>query len=481
MLTKPDSETPRPETGPAVANGEAGGPVIWGLDVPGLHDRHWASRRIAVVRIGGAAPAPREAELYLLLDHDALVVMSLDRVIDRMRWSHAEVVRVRVADASTSEYRERVVSDENDRFIRIERLYRGLGGPAFRAWLTKERSIAEAWRTAPGRREAVQMLRSRRKRDRILSASVEGSYYTTTDREERHAFLRRLLERWDDPGVVIDGIYQFSNGVWLSEAAKIEEGTRVVPPLWIGDGARLASDHVYVGPGVVSDDAAGQRRAAPIDWSRVELPRWKLQSSTRLSPTRRAGKRLFDICFSLAVLVGTCWIYPIAAAAILIEDGWPIFFAHRRQTLGGRDFPCYKFRTMRRDAEAMKAELAKMNQADGPQFFIREDPRLLRAGKIMRKIQIDELPQFWNVLLGHMSVVGPRPSPDKENQYCPAWRESRLSVRPGITGLWQVKRTREPQTDFQEWIRYDLEYVQHQSWRMDIWIICQTVLRIFGR
>ncbi|MFG0257714.1 MAG: sugar transferase, partial [Phycisphaerales bacterium JB043] len=87
---------------------------------------------------------------------------------------------------------------------------------------------------------------------------------------------------------------------------------------------------------------------------------------------------------------------------------------------------------------------------------------------------------FWNVLLGHMSVVGPRPSPDKENQYCPAWREARLSVRPGVTGLWQVRRTREPETDFQEWIQYDLEYVQHQSWKLDLWIIIQTVRHIIG-
>ncbi len=78
-----------------------------------------------------------------------------------------------------------------------------------------------------------------------------------------------------------------------------------------------------------------------------------------------------------------------------------------------------------------------------------------------------------------MSVVGPRPSPDKENQYCPAWREARLSVRPGVTGLWQVRRTRAPETDFQEWIRYDLEYVTHESWRLDVWIILQTIRKIF--
>jgi lipopolysaccharide/colanic/teichoic acid biosynthesis glycosyltransferase len=189
----------------------------------------------------------------------------------------------------------------------------------------------------------------------------------------------------------------------------------------------------------------------------------------------RAFKRLFDICFSAAVLLCTLPLYPLIMLAIYREDGRPFFFAHARQTLGGRKFPCYKFRTMCRDAEGMKAQLVAANVADGPQFFIPDDPRLLRVGKLLRKFQLDELPQFWNVLLGHMSVVGPRPSPDKENQYSPAWREARLSVRPGVTGLWQVRRTREPLTDFQEWIRYDLEYVRHYSFARDMRIILETV------
>lgn len=133
---------------------------------------------------------------------------------------------------------------------------------------------------------------------------------------------------------------------------------------------------------------------------------------------------------------------------------------------------------MCRDAERMKRELAMANQADGPQFFISDDPRLLRVGKFLRKFQLDELPQFWNVLLGHMSVVGPRPSPERENQYSPAWREARLSVRPGVTGLWQVRRTREPLTDFQEWIRYDLEYVRHYSFARDMKIVVETIVQL---
>jgi lipopolysaccharide/colanic/teichoic acid biosynthesis glycosyltransferase len=167
--------------------------------------------------------------------------------------------------------------------------------------------------------------------------------------------------------------------------------------------------------------------------------------------------------------------------AIWWEDGRPFFFGHTRETLGGREFKCWKFRSMRKDADQMKAQLKARNQADGPQFFIENDPRLTRVGKFLRKYNLDEFPQFWNVLVGDMSVVGPRPSPHAENQFCPPWREARLSVRPGITGLWQIKRTRRRGSDFQEWIKYDIEYVETRSWWLDFVIIWKTVATIFGK
>jgi lipopolysaccharide/colanic/teichoic acid biosynthesis glycosyltransferase len=169
------------------------------------------------------------------------------------------------------------------------------------------------------------------------------------------------------------------------------------------------------------------------------------------------------------------------AIAVVIDDGFPVLFGHTRQKKDGVNFKCWKFRTMRRNAEAMVAELQAMNKADGPQVFIENDPRVTRVGRILRKLQLDELPQFWNVLVGDMSVVGPRPSPDKENQFNPAWREMRLSVRPGITGLWQVERTRTPGQDFQEWIKYDIEYVRSASFRLDLKIIAKTVRNILKR
>jgi lipopolysaccharide/colanic/teichoic acid biosynthesis glycosyltransferase len=195
---------------------------------------------------------------------------------------------------------------------------------------------------------------------------------------------------------------------------------------------------------------------------------------------RGTGQRCFDLAFSLIVLALTLPLYPLIMLAIWLEDGRPFFFAHRRETIGGREFPCLKFRSMRKDADQDRSKLAAHNRSDGPQFFIENDPRATRVGQFLRKTNMDELPQFINVLLGHMSVVGPRPSPRNENQFCPPWREARLSVRPGITGLWQVSRTRSQGCDFQEWIRFDIEYVERACWRLDALIILKTLRLLAG-
>jgi lipopolysaccharide/colanic/teichoic acid biosynthesis glycosyltransferase len=243
-----------------------------------------------------------------------------------------------------------------------------------------------------------------------------------------------------------------------------------------------------LGPAVLWDKPALRPPPGRLDWSQIEPAR----QLTTVSPhaqgwTRRggrgaalyqAGKRAFDLAFSLVVLTLVMPAFPLVMLAIWLEDGRPFFFGHRRETRGGRVFPCLKFRSMRKNAEQIKGQLQKENQADGPQFYIAQDPRLTRVGRFIRKLNIDELPQFINVLLGHMSVVGPRPSPRQENQFCPDWRKARLSVRPGVTGLWQVKRTRRQGFDFQEWIRFDLEYVERAGWGLDLYIIWRTVWMI---
>ncbi|HPQ50613.1 MAG TPA: sugar transferase [Alphaproteobacteria bacterium] len=128
----------------------------------------------------------------------------------------------------------------------------------------------------------------------------------------------------------------------------------------------------------------------------------------------------------------------------------------------------------------MQHQLQVLNQVDGPQFKIEKDPRVSKTGQFLRNTCIDELPQFINVLLGHMSVVGPRPSPESENESCPMWRDARLSVRPGITGPWQIFRTREASLDFQEWIYYDTNYVRTLSFKKDVWICLKTAQKLIN-
>ncbi len=452
---------------------------LWGLTPTELHDRRWASLAVEVVRPGQNAPvSERGPALYLLLDKNALTLFELAPVTRRMAWLKPALMRVRLRDRRTARYVERVEADDTGAFRAVSRRYGRASAAATRAIFTPSARLATQWARAKDARDAWRTVSEGLSREQIASWRAPASLYDASDEDDAAECVVELQNTWRAPDAALDGVYEFQPGVWLHESVVTHSGVRFVAPAWVGAGADVPTNALVIGPCTIPDDPRARVTVAPPAWEDIERDSRLVRKRTVRTRRRRVGKRLFDIAFSLAVLAVTLPIYPIVILVIMIEDGWPPFFAHTRQTLRGRNFPCLKFRTMRKDAEHLKAKLAAENQADGPQFFMENDPRLLRCGKLLRKTQIDELPQFINVLLGHMSVVGPRPSPDKENQFCPAWREARLSVRPGVTGLWQVRRTREPETDFQEWIRYDLEYVRRQSYRLDLWIIVQTVLRM---
>jgi lipopolysaccharide/colanic/teichoic acid biosynthesis glycosyltransferase len=193
------------------------------------------------------------------------------------------------------------------------------------------------------------------------------------------------------------------------------------------------------------------------------------------------AKRCLDAGAAAIGLILLSPILLIVAVLVKVTSAGPVFFGHRRQGLGGREFNCLKFRSMRADADALQAMLREQNEVDGPQFKIANDPRLSPIGYFLRESNLDELPQLINVLLGQMSLVGPRPSPDDENQFCPSWRRTRLSVKPGITGLWQVLRSRKfPETDFQQWIYYDVAYARHRSFWLDLQILAFTPLSMIS-
>jgi len=173
----------------------------------------------------------------------------------------------------------------------------------------------------------------------------------------------------------------------------------------------------------------------------------------------------------------------LAAVALLIKltSKGPVLFPHEREGKDGKTFQCLKFRTMVKDAHRQQRALYVRNQVDGPQFMLPDDPRITSVGRWLRATNIDELPQLINVFLGQMSLIGPRPSPFRENQICVAWRKARLSVRPGITGLWQICRHEREAGDFHQWIYYDMLYVRHMSFRVDLKIFMATLLTLGGR
>jgi lipopolysaccharide/colanic/teichoic acid biosynthesis glycosyltransferase len=267
----------------------------------------------------------------------------------------------------------------------------------------------------------------------------------------------------------------------MDPESRVDGGAKFIGPVWVGAGRHVHDGMTVIGPAVVWDKPEAKPPTEAIQWLAIEPTAPPPDPNPKdVTPLDRAFKRLFDIVFSFFAIVFSLPLYPLIMLAIWIEDGRPFFFAHKRETIGGREFGCLKFRSMRKDAEKIKEQLKKLNQADGPQFYMENDPRLTRVGRFLRKVNLDEIPQFWNVLLGDMSIVGPRPSPHRENQFCPPWREARLSVRPGITGLWQVRRTRRAGNDFQEWIRYDIEYVENRTWWLDmkiLWKTFETIVR----
>jgi exopolysaccharide biosynthesis polyprenyl glycosylphosphotransferase len=190
-------------------------------------------------------------------------------------------------------------------------------------------------------------------------------------------------------------------------------------------------------------------------------------------PERLALKHAFDWITSVILLVVFSPIFLVVAVAILITMGRPIFFTQPRAGLFGRQFRMIKFRTMVNDAEAKQAALAGQNEMTGPVFKVTNDPRITRLGGFLRKTSIDELPQLVNVFLGQMSLVGPRPLPIKEQQKIRGWHRRRLSMKPGITGIWQVSGRNN--IDFEDWMKLDYRYVDDWSLRLDLVILVKTV------
>ena len=185
-------------------------------------------------------------------------------------------------------------------------------------------------------------------------------------------------------------------------------------------------------------------------------------------------KRPLDIALSLAAIVATAPVCALATLLIKLTSPGPVFFVQERVGLSKRKFRLFKFRTMVTDAEQKLAELEHLNEAGGPAFKIKNDPRITPVGKLLRKTSIDELPQLLNVLKGDMSLVGPRPLPVRDyNGFDQDWQRRRFSVRPGITCLWQVNGR--SSVTFDKWMELDMEYIDHWSLVLDMKILAKTI------
>ena len=189
-------------------------------------------------------------------------------------------------------------------------------------------------------------------------------------------------------------------------------------------------------------------------------------------------KRGIDIIGAGSGLLLLSPVIAIVSCAVKFTSKGPIFFSQKRVGKNGQLFDMYKFRSMVVNAEELKEKLANQNEMSGPMFKMKDDPRVTKVGKFIRKTSLDELPQLWNVLKGDMSLVGPRPSLPKEVKQFEKWMYKRLTVKPGLTCYWQVSGRNN--IDFEDWMKLDISYVEDRNLWIDIKLIFKTVLVLFG-
>lgn len=271
---------------------------------------------------------------------------------------------------------------------------------------------------------------------------------------------------------------QKSAGVDGAVAGSVGEGIAADAPTGLGERAAATV------PASLRVPVSGTRERAKRDARKGK--RYSLMRSAEAWDRSRLGyrfvKRAFDIAFSLAVILVALVPSILLCIAIRLESpGWPLYGQKRVGCIGPdgkpREFTMWKFRSMVKDADKHLEELLERNEVEGPMFKMADDPRVTRIGHFIRKHSIDEFPQFVNVLLGQMSVVGPRPPLPREVAQYDAWAMQRLAVKPGLTGPWQVGGRSD--VDFDDMVRLDLGYIARRGVKADLVLIVQTVAVVF--
>lgn len=431
---------------------------------------------------------------------------------------------------SSLDAEERILVDPDGSLRAIERVYSGVTQLRTDGVTASLVSVAALRSIQLGRQWSLSDIRVKLASAHIMSNDVAMTTAVldlSTPRDWLAAVEHQVVRETD--GVPPSGLKEIRPGVWaaddvcidasakicgsaiLHRGAHIEEGATLVGPVLLGQDVRVARGavvaHSFVASGAtilagtqqinqvitpehqVSATAADFAANQPGEDGLGEHTLLELDfAASEDVPTSDSGESLTDqIKRGLdvtAAAVGLLFLLlPLSLVALLVKltSRGPVFFGHDREGRDGRPFRCWKFRTMVENAHLAQRELYAKNAVDGPQFKLDRDPRVTTLGRILRKTNIDELPQLWNVLRGEMSLIGPRPSPFRENQICVPWRKARLSVRPGITGLWQICRHDRDMGDFHQWIHFDTLYVRHQSLWLDMKILLATLFTMGGR
>jgi lipopolysaccharide/colanic/teichoic acid biosynthesis glycosyltransferase len=201
-------------------------------------------------------------------------------------------------------------------------------------------------------------------------------------------------------------------------------------------------------------------------------------SAGRRDVARLRSKRFLDVVLATTALVILSPVLLILATAILVDSGWPPLFTQDRVGQYGERFRMWKFRTMRKGAEALREPLLAKNEAPPPTFKLRDDPRITRVGGLLRRASLDELPQLWNVVCGEMSLVGPRPPLPEEVEQYDDRASQRLRARPGLTCTWQIARRYRSDISFEEWVSMDLAYLERWTLLGDARLVLLTLLAV---
>src|SRR5687767_158647 len=216
-----------------------------------------------------------------------------------------------------------------------------------------------------------------------------------------------------------------------------------------------------------------QNRVARLEIEELEGVPFLTFTTTPSNEAHLALKRALDVALSVMVLGLAMPVIGVAALAIKLTSPGSVLFKQRRIGLNGRIFTLYKFRTMIEDAHERREEVAHLNEMNGPVFKVRDDPRVTPVGRWLRRFSLDEIPQLWNVLKGDMSLVGPRPPIPEEVSLYERWQRRRLSMKPGLTCLWQISGRNE--VDFDRWMKMDLQYIDNWSPSLDFKILLRTI------